>query len=165
LHPEPAADDSGFSVKWLVEERINGSVAAHPWLGWGPYLWADGLVARSDGLQWLCSDFVDDGTHPSTSGRQKVANMLLAFFKTDSTATPWFLAPGVTCTPQPTATPCGACTPQPTASPTQQPTRTPVGNTPTNTPAITPTRTATGAPTRTPTRTPTPSADHTLVGR
>ena len=32
-----------------------------------------------------------DGTHPADSGRIKVANMLLQFFSTDSTTTPWFL--------------------------------------------------------------------------
>src|SRR5207253_10583822 len=35
----------------------------------------------------LQSDF----THPSTTGRNKVAHELLAFFKTHPTATPWFL--------------------------------------------------------------------------
>jgi len=54
-------------------------------------LWADGTTARSDGLTWLCSDLGSDFTHPSSSGISKVADQLLAFFKTDPTATPWFL--------------------------------------------------------------------------
>ena len=29
-------------------------------MAWGPYLWADGEVPRSDGLQWFCSDFASD---------------------------------------------------------------------------------------------------------
>lgn len=63
-----------------------------PWLAWGPYLWADGTAARSDGFTWLCSDLESDYTHPSaTGGVVKVARQLLAFFKTDPTATPWFL--------------------------------------------------------------------------
>jgi hypothetical protein len=101
LNPEPYAYESGFAVKWLIEGQIAGadsldfdpsagSVEA-PWLSWGPYLWADGLVPRSDGLTWDCSEFNDDGTHPATPARTKVANALLAFFKSDATATPWFL--------------------------------------------------------------------------
>jgi hypothetical protein len=62
-----------------------------PWLAWGPYLWADGRKPRSDGLIWECTDFISDGTHPSDAGRTKVAQLLLSFFKTDSTATIWFL--------------------------------------------------------------------------
>jgi hypothetical protein len=62
-----------------------------PYLCWGPYLWADGLQPRSDGFTWLCSDLRNDFTHPSTNGATKVPDQLLAFFKTDPTATPWFL--------------------------------------------------------------------------
>ncbi|MEO6458455.1 MAG: hypothetical protein ABIO92_09330 [Chloroflexia bacterium] len=90
LNPEPYAYHSGFAVKWLIDENIN-SDGYRPWLAWGPYLWADGTTPRSDGLTWLCSDFQNDGTHPSTSGRQKVATMLLNFFKTNESARPWFL--------------------------------------------------------------------------
>ena len=49
------------------------------------------VVTSADGLTWTCSDLVSDGTHPSTTGRTKVANALLAFFQTDSTAREWFL--------------------------------------------------------------------------
>ena len=63
-----------------------------PYLCWGPYLWADGLNPRSDGFTWACSDVLaTDFTHPSSTGIGKVADQLLAFFKTDPTATPWFL--------------------------------------------------------------------------
>jgi len=99
LNPEPYAYQSGFAVKWLIEEQINGSPALNydrragpvesPWLAWGPYLWADGLIPRSDGLIWECSDFQPDGTHPSTSGREKVAQMLLSFFHTEPTVVQW----------------------------------------------------------------------------
>ena len=92
LNPEPYAYQSGFAVKWLIDEHIV-SDGAGPWLAWGPYLWADGLVPRSDGLTWLCTDLQNDGTHPSATGRQKVAGMLLDFCKTDEMARPWFLAP------------------------------------------------------------------------
>lgn len=103
LNPEPYAYESGFSVKWLVEDQIGGSAALNfdpakgpveaPWLSWGPYLWADGLSPRSDGLTWECSDLAADGTHPSPTGQQKVAQMLLDFFKADSTARLWFATP------------------------------------------------------------------------
>ncbi len=101
LNPEPIAYHSGFAVKWLIEAQINdepqlnydpaqGEVTA-PWLAWGPYFWADGLTPRSDGLTWACDEFADDGTHPGDPARDKVANMLLDFFKTDETARVWFL--------------------------------------------------------------------------
>ncbi|MCI0391728.1 MAG: hypothetical protein MOB07_23540, partial [Acidobacteria bacterium] len=103
LNPEPYAYESGFAVKWLIENQINGSddlnfdpargAVRTPWLAWGPYLWADGTRPRSDGLTYVCSDFANDGTHPAPGGaRQKVAQLLLDFFKTDSTARLWFLA-------------------------------------------------------------------------
>lgn len=91
LNPEPYAFQGGFAVKWLIDEHINSS-GDGAWLAWGPYLWADGLVPRNDGLTWLCSDFQSDGTHPSATGREKVAGMLLNFFKTNETASPWFVS-------------------------------------------------------------------------
>lgn len=93
LSPEPSAFQGGFAVKWLIDEHINSN-GDGAWLAWGPYLWADGMVPRSDGLTWLCSDFQNDGTHPSTTGRQKVAGLLLNFFKADETARPWFVGSG-----------------------------------------------------------------------
>jgi len=104
LNPEPFAYQSGFAVKWLIEDQIKGSTDLNydatrgtvkaPWLAWGPYLWADGTTPRSDGLTWACSDFQSDGTHPFSPGaREKVATMLLNFFKNDSTAWRWFVNP------------------------------------------------------------------------
>ena len=104
LNPEPYAYESAFSVRWLIEAQINndpnlnydtakGPVAA-PLLLWGPYLWADGTTPRqSDHMVWLREDLGPDGTHPSASGRQKVAQMLLDFFKTDLNTRQWFLRP------------------------------------------------------------------------
>jgi hypothetical protein len=41
---------------------------------------------------WACSDLrSNDLTHPSDSGSLKVANLLLDFVRTDSTAREWFL--------------------------------------------------------------------------
>lgn len=102
LNPEPFAFESGFSVRWLIEKQLNGEPTMDPdpesgvvpWLSWGPYIWADGEVPRSDGFVWFCSDLAADLTHPSMSGRAKVADQLIAFFKTDPTATPWFLRDG-----------------------------------------------------------------------
>jgi hypothetical protein len=104
LNPEPHAFESGYSVKWLIQDQINGKATLNfdpnkgtvksSLLLWGPYLWADGLNKRSDGLTWVCSDFRTDGTHPSSTGQQKVADMLLAFFTSDPTATPWFVSGG-----------------------------------------------------------------------
>lgn len=104
LNPEPYAYESGFAVKWLIEQQLNGDPALNfdpgkgpvnaPWLSWGPYLWANGATQRKDGLTYEESDFVPtDGTHPSASGRQKVAGLLVQFFKTDTTARAWFLGP------------------------------------------------------------------------
>jgi len=102
LNPEPFAFESGFSTKWVIEDQIagrnnlnwnptRGAVVA-PLLLWGPYLWSDGTTPRSDDFTWLCGDVQADFTHPSASGGvPKVASELLAFFKTDPTATPWFL--------------------------------------------------------------------------
>jgi hypothetical protein len=97
LNPEPYAYESGFAVRWAVDEQLQGRLpfgpgAVAPWLAWGPYLWADGLRPRSDGLTWACSDFAADGTHPGSSGRQKVAQLLLQFMRTDPTAREWYLA-------------------------------------------------------------------------
>jgi hypothetical protein len=89
LNPEPIAYQSGFAVDWLIQEKINAP-ANGPWLAWGPYIWTNGAAGRSDGLVWNCQDTAADGTHPSASGQQKVANLLLTFFKSDPTAVGWF---------------------------------------------------------------------------
>jgi len=107
LNPEPYAYESGFAVKWIVQAQIdqqrNAGVPVDPrggdldfdvapWLAWGPYLWADGTTARSDGVVWLQGDLAADGTHPAQSGQDKVGDMLLAFFTSSPYATPWFCA-------------------------------------------------------------------------
>jgi len=104
LNPEPYAYEYGFSVKWAIQSQIeqerSGKVdpiagdldykkGAAPWIAWGPYLWADGTVARSDGLTWNPSEFQADGTHPNKECVDKVAKMLLDFFITSPYA-PWF---------------------------------------------------------------------------
>jgi hypothetical protein len=89
LNPEPAAYDSAYAVRGVIQDRMSGKLKG-PWVAWGPYLWTDGLAGRSDGLQWTCEDVDEDGTRPSKSGVQKVVTMLTTFFKTDSTAKRWY---------------------------------------------------------------------------
>lgn len=96
LNPEPFAFESAFSVQSLVQRSVAGEIASDtPLLLWGPYLWADGTNPRADGFVWNCEDVRNtDFTHPSESGQAKVADLLLDFFSTDPTATPWFTASG-----------------------------------------------------------------------
>jgi hypothetical protein len=104
LNPEPYAYESGFSVKWLIEQQLQGDPALNfdpnkglvqsPWLSWGPYLWANGTRGRAGGLRYEESDLANDGTHPSPAGQRKVAEALLEFFKSDSTTKGWFTAGG-----------------------------------------------------------------------
>ncbi|MBI3872344.1 MAG: hypothetical protein HY304_04620 [candidate division Zixibacteria bacterium] len=107
LNPEPYAYESGFAVRWLIESQIDGNDSLNfdsgsgavnaAWMAWGPYLWTDGIIPRAgDSLQWLCADVVStDGTHPSTSGRAKVSQLLIQFFESSPYAIPWFLKPTV----------------------------------------------------------------------
>ncbi len=114
LNPEPFAYESSFADKWLVEDYINGTLTGVPYLTWGPYLWADGTDPRSDGFTWQCADVQADFTHPAAPGRAKVADQLLAFFKTDPTATSWFLnktVVGLAPSCAPTANPSSGLTP------------------------------------------------------
>jgi hypothetical protein len=97
---EPWCYEYGFSTKWLVEAQLAGDPELNfdpargpvlaPWIAWGPYLWADGLNPRSDGLTWACSDFLLDGKHPSDAGCAKIYAYLIDFFRNDPTAKGWF---------------------------------------------------------------------------
>jgi hypothetical protein len=101
-YTEPQAYESGFAVKWSIQDQINGNANLNynpalgpvmaPWMSWASYDWTNGLLPRSDGLTWTCQDSQSDGVHPSVpSGVEKGANLLLNKFKTDDTTTPWFL--------------------------------------------------------------------------
>ena len=104
LNPEPYAYESGFSVKWLIEQQLRGDgdlnfdpakgPVQSPWLSWGANLWANGSKPNSAGLKYEEADFAADGTHESASGQQKVGQQLLNFFKTDSTTKSWFVRGG-----------------------------------------------------------------------
>jgi hypothetical protein len=110
-NPEPYAYEVGFAVKWAIQDQLDGDANLNynpllgpvvaPWMSWGSYYWSNGMLGRSDGLEWDCADFSADGTHPSSQyGQLKVATELLNFLKTDDTTTPWYLAPtlGLTAT-------------------------------------------------------------------
>jgi hypothetical protein len=111
-NPEPQGYDGGFADKWAIQDQINGTCSISsqsgaclnynsalgpvlaPWMAWGPYYWANGLLARQDGTTWSCEDLSSDGVHPSLPGGiNKENEFLLNFLETDPTASPWFLAP------------------------------------------------------------------------
>jgi hypothetical protein len=71
----------------------NGPVMA-PWVAWGPYFWANGLLGRSDGVTWPCYYYEPDGQHPSlkTGGSEQDVSMMMNFFKTNDATAPWFLS-------------------------------------------------------------------------
>jgi hypothetical protein len=103
LNPEPYAYEGGFAMRWVVQRQIKGDprlnfdsdkgVVKAPAVLWGPYLWADGIKPRQqDEIVWLEDDVVpSDRTHPSDSGREKVANLLLDFLHNDPLASCWYL--------------------------------------------------------------------------
>lgn len=102
LNPEPYAYESAFVVRWLIQDQMRGEESLNfksdagtvkaPLLLWGPYFWADGVQPRgSDKLTWQRGDLGGDGTHPSEVGRDKVAGLMLTFFKTDSLAKTWYV--------------------------------------------------------------------------
>ena len=102
-NPENWAFETGFADKWTIADQINGTgnisyssnPPVAPWTAWGPYLWANGTVARSDGLLWDCTYLDVDLVHPSPKGIAKVADQLIAFFETDPTTSSWFLKPSL----------------------------------------------------------------------
>ena len=103
LNPEPYSYESAFAVRWVIQAQVAGEpqLNADPARGevkapvvlWGPYLWTDGTAGRkTDGMVWTREDCGPDGTHPSRSGCDKVAALLLGFLKSDFSAAPWFVA-------------------------------------------------------------------------
>ena len=103
LNPEPYAYEGGFAMQWVVQSQIQGDprlnfdpqkgAVSSPAVLWGPYLWTDGIKPRQgDKLVWLKDDVVpSDRTHPSKSGCEKVANLLLDFMQNDPLARCWYL--------------------------------------------------------------------------
>lgn len=72
---EPLSYEEGHALNgWLADHRSVDGI----WYGWGPYIWAPGCdtgVTNASGVCWDRTDFVDDGVHPSSAGRAKVARM------------------------------------------------------------------------------------------
>ncbi|MGC1372774.1 MAG: choice-of-anchor D domain-containing protein, partial [Candidatus Sulfotelmatobacter sp.] len=101
--PEPYAYESGFAVRGVITDQLNGVPSMNynpangpvmaPWVAWADYDWANGLRARNDGFAWSCQDFDLGGEHTSTQGSEKDANLMLNFFRSDDATVPWFLAP------------------------------------------------------------------------
>ena len=100
--PEPYAYEYGFAIQGAILDQISGAPSLNykasngpvkaPWMSWGAYTWANGMIARSDGLTYSCQDLLPDGRHPSLIGAPKVAAQMMNFFKTADTTTQWFLA-------------------------------------------------------------------------
>jgi hypothetical protein len=108
---DPQQHGLAWSVKWVIEDQINGDPGLNydpskgpvvaPWIAWGPYFWSDGPTPRAyDGFHFDCHDVYnflagnDDFTHPGKFGIEKEAGLLFDFFRNDSTATPWYYGSG-----------------------------------------------------------------------
>lgn len=107
-HGEPDTYEGGLALRWMIEKQMSGHPSLNydpargpvvaPLVVWGPYLWNDGAVPRSDGLVWTCAEQGGDmwaQIHPEPRGAQKNSDQLFAFFKTDPLATPWYLRQSV----------------------------------------------------------------------
>ncbi|WP_456427450.1 hypothetical protein [Rhodocaloribacter sp.] len=106
--PEPYAYENGFGIKWTIEAQINQMATGEidpqtgnldydtvaPWIGWGPYWWADGVTPRSDGLSWPRDYYDEGGGHLARKGEDQEAGLLMDFFSTSPLTMPWFLDGG-----------------------------------------------------------------------
>jgi hypothetical protein len=99
---EPNGYWTGFAFRQVILSQVSGDslnfdsgrgAVVAPWIDWGPYLWADGMQPRSDGLTWACGDYTGNGYVPSQSGRGVFADGLLTFFQEDATAAAWYQLP------------------------------------------------------------------------
>lgn len=99
---EPGSYRCGFGFKAAIEKQIMGNPMYKytdpgkvvPYMTWGPYLWTDGNIPRDyDGLFWDCEDDfrVDGGGfHLNGAGKDKLAEILNDFFKTDTLSEIWY---------------------------------------------------------------------------
>lgn len=83
----------GYGVKQLVEQHIDAFRQGERkvFVAWTWYAWANGDVARSDGLRWLRSDFAVDGVHPGPGALAKWSTNLLKFFEQNPLTRGWFV--------------------------------------------------------------------------
>lgn len=77
---DPLSYEQGHALnRWLGDfPDFNGV-----WYGWGPYIWAPDCATGTtsgSGLCYVRADFLADGYHPSTSGADKVGDLLHARF-------------------------------------------------------------------------------------
>jgi hypothetical protein len=108
---DPQQHGMAWSVKWVIEDQTNGDPGLNydaskgpvvaPWIAWGPYFWSDGPTPRAyDGFHFDCSDVYNflardgDFSHPGKFGIEKQAGLLFDFFRSDSTAIPWYYGSG-----------------------------------------------------------------------
>lgn len=81
---EPGVWAQAVGIDHLV--ATNRDRADKVWVGWGPYVWANGDEPRADGVSWPRSYFQTDGVHWRREGRVAYAELLDQFFSTDETA-------------------------------------------------------------------------------
>ena len=84
---EPSSYWNNFAVKWVIERQIIGTPDLKyfganikaPFITWGPYLWTDGSIERSDDHRlYQCSDFsTTDGYHLTDSTNVRDARFLM----------------------------------------------------------------------------------------
>ena len=88
------AYETAFAAKGLVADRLALPPEAGPWVGWGPYLWADGANPRADGLTWEPWDLEDDGVHPGPTAEWTVAQALASHLVANAWTAPWYRGEG-----------------------------------------------------------------------
>lgn len=99
---EPGSYWNSFAVKWAIEKQImgdpdlkfTGATRRAAFMGWGPYVWADGMNPSSTGLVWNCEeDFAPDGGgyHLTSGGKDKEADLLLGWAESDPIVKRFFL--------------------------------------------------------------------------
>lgn len=100
---EPSSYHHNFAMKELIRRQISGDPTLKyrepgkkvPYLVWGPPLWADGKNPTAyNGLTWNCeAEFAIDGGgyHLTNVGKDKLATILLEFFRTDTLSESWFM--------------------------------------------------------------------------
>jgi hypothetical protein len=86
---EPLSYEEGHALNsWLAAtDGVDGV-----WYGWGAYIWAPACTSGETNGSGICydrADYVDDGVHPSASGRAKVSAMLHTHFLRES----WYRRP------------------------------------------------------------------------
>ena len=100
---EPASYHHNFAVKQLITSQITGDPELKytepgkmaPILAWGPPLWADGNNPNEyNGLSRNCeTEFTPDGGgyHMTALGKDKVGDILLDFFRSDTLSKGWVM--------------------------------------------------------------------------